>query len=350
MSIQSALAERIEPVVSPTPAVPSRVFDDAASALTQPSMYTHLRCPVCRNGLVASESTLVCVATACGATFPIVDGIPVLINEGASLFTISDVVASRDPGGIPPSPSWKQRLAAALPPLGKNYRAPENFVLLHDELRARPGAMKRVLVIGGGILGLGMEHLVGDPTVELVETDVFFGPRSRYIVDAHDLPFADGIFDAVVMQGVLGALIDPNRAVSEIQRVLQPNGLVYIETPFVQQVCMGRFDFQRYSHLGLRRLFRAFEEIRSGAQAGPAMALAWSYQYLLWSFVTSRMGRSVMLVVARLTGWWLPQVDRFLLDRPGGIDGASGVFFLGRKSKTVLSDRELLAGYRGAFA
>lgn len=309
-----------------------------------------LRCPVCGEDLEEDANTLVCTDNRCRSIFPIVNGVPVLINERESLFRIDEIVADRATSPEKSSRSWKQRVVDALPPLGHNYRAAENYARLRDELRKRPGAKKRVLVVGGGVLGCGVELIAEDPTIELFETDVFFGPRTRYIVDAHDLPFRDGLFDAVIMQGVLGALIDPNKAIAEIERVLQPDGLVYVETPFVQQVCMGRFDFQRYSHLGLRRLFRSFEEIRSGAQAGPAMALAWSYQYLLWSFVRSRTGRSMMLAVARLTAWWLPQLDRFLLDRPAGVDGASGVYFLGRKSERRLTSRELIALYRGAFA
>lgn len=309
-----------------------------------------LRCPVCRAELEEEASTLVCTDSHCRSVFPVVDGIPVLINERESLFHIEEIVAGRAVSAKVNASTWKQRVVDALPQLGRNYRAAENYARLRDELRRRPGVKKRVLVVGGGVLGCGVELIADDPTIELFETDVFFGPRARYVVDAHDLPFRDGLFDAVIMQGVLGALIDPNKAIGEIERVLQPDGLIYVETPFVQQVCMGRFDFQRYSHLGLRRLFSSFEEIRSGAQAGPAMALAWSYQYLLWSFVNSRRGRSLMLAVARLTAWWLPHIDRFLLDRPAGIDGASGVFFLGRKSERRLSSRELIALYRGAFA
>jgi hypothetical protein len=35
------------------------------------------------------------------------------------------------------------------------------------------------------------------------------------------------------------------------------------------------------------------------------------------------------------------------MDEPGALDAASGFYFLGRKSATVLSDRDLLRLYRG---
>ena len=100
------------------------------------------------------------------------------------------------------------------------------------------------------------------------------------ICDAHDIPFADGCFDGVIVQAVLEHVMDPGRCVEEIHRVLGDNGLVYAETPFIQQIHMGRYDFTRYTHSGHRRLFRRFEEIASGPVGGPGMALAWAYQVL----------------------------------------------------------------------
>ena len=68
--------------------------------------------------------------------------------------------------------------------------------------------------------------------------------------------------------------------------MLKGRGVVYAETPFMQQVHMGPYDFTRFTHSGHRRLFRRFEEVESGAVCGPGMALAWAYQYFLLSFAT----------------------------------------------------------------
>jgi hypothetical protein len=124
-------------------------------------------------------------------------------------------------------------------------------------------------------------------------------------------------------------------------------GLVYAEDPFIQQVWGGRFDFHRWTHVGHRRLFRHFDEIASGVVDGPGTALAWSWHYFLLSFARSRRTRKVLQVAGRLSGFWLKYLDAFLCQRPGAYDAASGVYFLGRKSDRVVSDRELVAGYRG---
>src|SRR5262249_54952282 len=205
----------------------------------------------------------------------------------------------------------------------------------------------RVLVIGGQILGDGLEALLNRDSIDLVETDVTLGARTSLVCDAHDLPFADASFDAVVIQEVLPAVPDPHQCVAEIDRVLAPGAFVYAENAFVQQAWGGRFDFTRWTLVGHRRLFRAFEEIRSGPVCGPGMALAWAWDYFLASFPTSRATRRVLRAFAHITSFWLKYFDSFLVNRPGAVDAASSFFFLGRKTGRITTDREIVASYRG---
>ena len=191
-----------------------------------------------------------------------------------------------------------------------------------------------------------MNHLNND-AIKLVETDVSFGPRTTLISDGHNIPFEDDVFDGVVVQAVLEHVVDPFRCVDEIYRVLKQNGLVYAETPFMQQVHMGKYDFTRFTHLGHRRLFRKFEEIDSGPVSGPGMALAWAYKYFILSFVTSKRARRFFSFIAHITSFYLKYFDSYLIDKPGTYDAASGFYFIGRKSHLILSDRELIKLYRG---
>ena len=193
-----------------------------------------------------------------------------------------------------------------------------------------------------------MKALANNSSIELVESDISFGPRTRLICDGHDLPFKDKSFDGVICQAVLEHVVDPFRSVEEIYRVLKESGLVYAETPFMQQVHGGRYDFARFTHLGHRRLFRMFEEIDSGAGVGPGTALSWSYQYFLLSFFTSRKLRALIKLFSSLTSFYLKYFDYYLINKPGALDAASGYYFLGRKSEKVLSDQELIKLYRGA--
>lgn len=305
-----------------------------------------LRCPVCREILQPGEEKYVCTRQECNIGYPVVDGIPVLINERNSVFSISDFIQGRDTT-LKLRQSRFSRLAAALTPsISRNVKAERNYKPLARHLRATPS---RVLVVGGSIVGQGMDGLIENENVEIVETDVSFGPRTMLVCDGHDLPFDDESFDCVIAQAVLEHVMFPQRCVDEIHRVLKPAGMVYAETPFMQQVHLGKYDFTRFTHLGHRVLFRRFEEIESGAMCGPGMALAWSYQYFLLSFSESRYLRSALRTVASMTAFFLKYFDHFLIDNPAALDAASGCYFLGRKSERSMTQKELLQCYRGAM-
>lgn len=233
-----------------------------------------------------------------------------------------------------------------IPTISKNIQSKTNYTSLLA-LLLKESSAPRVLVIGGRILGDGMETIAQCASVDLVETDVFIDQRTMLVCDAHDIPFADGSFDCVIMQAVLEHVVDPYTCADEVFRVLNTRGVVYAETPFMQQVHGGCYDFTRFTHLGHRRLFRRFEEIDSGAACGPGMALAWAYQYFLLSFATARVHRALLRTFAAFTSFHLKYFDSYLVSKPGALDAASGCYFLGRKSEQTLPDRELIKLYRG---
>ena len=286
-----------------------------------------------------------CLNPDCTGCFPILDGIPILINEKNSVFSVEDFVQRRNTTFILRPAGWKvllERLLDLLPDVTLSVHADRNYGLLRD-LLLQQSLAPHVLVLGGSIPGEGMQSLARDaPSIELIGTDVSFGPLTALVCDAHDIPFDDATFDGVVVQAVLEHVVDAHRCVQEIHRVLRPGGLVYAETPFIQQVHMGRYDFSRFTHSGHRRLFRHFSEIRSGPIGGPGMALAWSYQYFLLSFTTAKVARGLLRALARSTSFFLKYFDYYLIDKAGAYDAASAVFFLGRKEETPLSDRELI--------
>lgn len=307
-----------------------------------------LRCPVCRANLKQTGEQLECTNHECATRFPVVDGVPVLVNEQSSVFSIDDFVSHRETFfGKTSANKLKKAIRLLTPTISKNIKGRSNYSQFSEVLLGQSGS-PRVLVIGGSILGQGMESLADNSAVDLVESDVSFGPRTMLICDAHDIPFDDRSFDGVIVQAVLEHVVDPYRCGEEIHRVLKQQGVVYAETPFMQQVHGGRYDFTRFTHLGHRRLFRRFEEIDSGAVCGPGMALASSYQYFLLSFTTSQILRRLLRLFASLTSFYLKYFDYYLIDKPGTLDAASGYYFIGRKAEQALSDRDLIKGYKGA--
>ena len=292
-----------------------------------------LCCPVCRGALVREAAALRCMA--CDRIYPEVGGVPCLIDPVVSVF-----------GHNPPPAPAASLAARLLPALSGNPVSADNyrrFVQLAVAENDRP----RILILGGAAVGKGLGAALGDSGVDWIETDVFPSPRTLLLCDAHQVPFEDSSFDAVIAQAVLEHTLDPQLVVSEIHRVLKPHGMVYAETPFMQQVHAGAHDFTRYTHLGHRRLFRFFEEIESGPACGPGMALAWSWQAFLTSFAGGHRGRRIAALIARLTAFWLKYLDPFLVRRAAAYDGASSFYFWGRPAPEPLDDRDLIASYRG---
>lgn len=273
------------------------------------------------------------------------DGVPILINEANSIFTIASHL-NRQRVYFRDDKSALHAIATRLPRIGKNWKAAENYKQFASLLQCQ-GNKPLVLVLGGGVLGMGMESLA-HAEIKLVNSDVALTSRTEIVLDAHDIPFEDEMFDGVIVQAVLEHVVDPYRCVEEMHRVLKKDGLVYAEIPFMQQVHGGGYDFTRFTHLGLVRLFRKFDQIDSGACCGPGMALAWSVQYFWLSFTTNRALRLVIKGLCALMLFPLKYADYWLVDKPGGLDAASACFFLGRKAAAVLDDKTILKMYRGA--
>ena len=282
--------------------------------------------------------------------YPVVDGIPILIDNDRSIFSIADFADRKDttfnlkeitPGTI----TITKIIDKFIPSISTNLKAAENYSEL---IKLLPNESK-ILIIGGSIKGQGMDEIYANKLFEIIGSDVSFGPETKIISDAHDLPFEEETFDCVIVQAVLEHVLEPQRCAAEIYRVLKASGLVYAETPFMQQVHMKQYDFTRFTHLGHRRIFINFEEINSGPMCGPGMALAWSYTYFLRSFTTSKVIYRGLTLFARLTSFFLKYFDYYLIDKPGSYDAASGFFFLGKKSNHCLSDRELIVMFKGVM-
>lgn len=315
-------------------------------------VFVNLVCPSCsRSPLAVAGDELTCTSTDCRAVFPVIDGLPILINERNSIFDIADFTTrsvttmdlsdkSNEPMSVVQKlKQWVNRKTPSISFSANDFPVESALVEIK---RANPDRQPLVLILGAGDAQLN----VGGEC-KAVYSDVAAGPLTQLICDAHDVPFPDGYFDAVVAMAMLEHVVDPIRCVSEIHRVLRPEGFVYAATPFMQQVHMGRYDFTRFTHLGHRRLFRWFTEERSGVANGPAMVLAWSFDRFLSGFASTGTTRSLLRSLAHFLAFPLRYFDRRLARLPGAYDSASAYYFFGRRSDTPFPDRDIVKSYRG---
>jgi len=334
--------------VPPAPVSSDRPPPDSDGAIKL-SVDTRRRlcCPTCRAPLETVGSDLDCTGEGCGKRFPSVKGIPILVDDSRSIFSTESFLCET-PHYFQPIGPVRRLLSNSLPSLSHNIAADKMLARMRQCLLAQTVEPK-VLVVGGGEVGAGLDALMNDPAITVVHSDVSVSDHIDCICDGHDLPFRDDAFDGVIIQAVLEHVLDPVCCVEEIHRVLKDGGVVYSDTPFICQIHGRQFDFMRYTRLGHRRLFQRFEEIASGISSGPGTALGWTLHYFLLSFFSRPLLRAAVSALSRLAFFPLKYFDYLLADKPAALDTAFAFYFLGRKSEQVLSDDDLLANYRGGF-
>jgi SAM-dependent methyltransferase len=277
--------------------------------------------------------------------YPIIRGIPILIDEEKSLFKIDYFTSNKETTFDSKRLRLKKLAKSILPSISKNLKSKINYIELKN-LLLKFNERPKVLVIGGGIEGADFKYFF-DESIDLIETDVSFGPRTKIIADAHCLPFKEKIFDCVIVQAVLEHVLDPKACVEEISRVIKDKGYVYAETPFMQQVHMAPYDFTRFTYLGHRNLFSHYAVIKSGSCIGPGSALAWSYLYFLMCFSKNKIIKYTLGAFALLTSFWLKYFDYLLINKDDALDAASAYFFIFQKLKQPISDNDIINDYKG---
>ena len=314
--------------------------------LVKPADVTPLLvCPRCRSDVVESAEGFHCGSQSCPlsatGSFPMIERWPTLVDFEHSILDPGELHGSG--GGAAPGGRWS---IDRLPPRLRSWWKPRNQVAARNVetlLGLLPGPAPLILVIGGGTAGNGVDAIYADQRARVLGFDIYGSPLVQFIADAHQIPVAAGSIDAVLVQAVLEHVLDPAQVVAEIHRVLRPDGLVYAETPFLQQVHAGPYDFTRYTSSGHRYLFRAFEEIAAGPVAGPGAQMLTSIDHLVRGLLRSQLaGR-----LARALFFWLRYLDR-AIPTSYAMDNASAYFFLGRRSERALAPNEIVGYYRGA--
>lgn len=185
-----------------------------------------------------------------------------------------------------------------------------------SELLADLGPDAFVLDCGGG------DRRFGDPRVINLEYLDYSLPD--LYGDGLNLPFADASFDLVMSQAVLEHVPDPQRAVDEMERVLRPGGLLWVEAAFMQPLHAVPFDFMNISPHGIHHLCRSLEIIEEGSFGGLAGTLEWIGGLV---DATTRLGADRFSTVLKT----LSDLDAGLTDEESR-QFASAEFVLGRKS------------------
>jgi len=229
--------------------------------------------------------------------------------------------------------------------IGSNIVSIKNYQYLLQNLKYK----NNVLIVGGGTVGSGSDKFFlgcKNNSVEIESIDIYFSKNITAIADAHYLPFKDNKFDLVIIQAVLEHVINPNKVVSEISRVLKKGGIIYAETPFMQNVHEGAYDFSRFSHSGHRYLFKDFYEIESGYISGAFSSVLFISSYAISGLLrNNNIGKVLRLLLSRI----FRILDGITPDK-FNYDVGCGFYFIGKqnlKSKDNINLIDLPKYYRG---
>jgi SAM-dependent methyltransferase len=310
-----------------------------------------LVCPRCRTSLVCEQVGYRCTSDSCPyrqkGSFPLLGRWPLLLDIERSIQKPDRLaVAGTEPAAAMADSSIVTRLGTAARSRLRPLVRPPNHVAQRNVahmLRLLDSGSPLILVVGGGTVGNGAEALYHDARARLIGFDIQPSPWVQFVADAHQIPLASGSVQAVVTQAVLEHVLDPWQVAREIHRVLANGGLVYAETPFMQQVHAGAYDFTRFTSSGHRYLFRQFDEIRSGPVAGSGTQLLWSVDHVARGLFRSRKAGAA----AKILCFWLRYIDA-LIPPDYATDNASAFFFLGRKSDREVPAADMVSYYRGA--
>jgi len=88
--------------------------------------------------------------------------------------------------------------------------------------------------------------------------------------EVYNLPFAKNSFDIAILTQVIEHLENPSEALNEINRILKPEGLLFISWPFLYPIHEAPRDFYRYTKYGMKHLVlgSGFEIVKLNSSSG----------------------------------------------------------------------------------
>ena len=306
-----------------------------------------LACPRCKKKLSLLEKELRCTNLSCNSSkssFLLVNSKPVLVDYENSIIefehiknTSASSVVKRNQNFFGLINIFKKVIN------GSNKVSKGNFKRL-DELMQN-FENPSILIIGGGTIGAGSESFFEKYRKNIVSFDVYNSPNVDFIADGHSIPLIDKSIDLVILQAVLEHVFGPVAVVNECLRVSKLGGYVYAETPFLQHVHEGAYDFTRFTVLGQRILFKNFDTVSMGYTSGVGQSLLWAIEYFISGLFRNRKAGKF----AKVFFFWIRWLE-YLIPYNWNSDGACGCYFLGQKLKHSTGKKisEYLVQYDGA--
>ncbi len=193
-----------------------------------------LVCPICRKqSLCLERSAMSC--GACGHNFKLVDGVPVLRDGDVDVMPVD-----------------------------------------HSSNPISDDVLAWLATLDGYSLNLGA-GATDYPLQSCIEVDYSICRNTDVVADAHQLPFADNVFEVIVSFNTFEHLYDPPKAARELYRVLKPGGHLLMQTASIQPLHEEPHHYYNTTEFGLRRWFTDFtvQSCTVPENMNSALAIGW---------------------------------------------------------------------------
>lgn len=142
-------------------------------------------------------------------------------------------------------------------------------------------------------------------TTQTTRYDIASDDPSVILGPLESMPFADESFDSVLCNAVLEHVVDVDRSIAELARVVRRGGHVVVAIPFLQPYHASPGDYRRYTADGLAQL---------GESAGlevvdvlPVHSFAQTFGWLMWEHALEKGGR-IRRAFAWITAFTLSRI------------------------------------------
>lgn len=186
-----------------------------------------------------------------------------------------------------------------------------------DAFLAKYAADTNALDIGAG----GDDHRALFPNRTTLDIDAARNPD--VVGDAERLPFGDDSYEIVICSEVLEHIRHPEKAISEMRRVLRPGGTLVLTTRFAFPVHDAPADYWRFTPYGLRALFEEWELLEFATDGGPLYAVAVQLQRI--AFQTTVRGGKLTKAFLYAIAYLLAHIDGLILTSYGDIRRSTAV-------------------------
>jgi SAM-dependent methyltransferase len=225
----------------------------------------------------------------------------------------------------------KEFLSIQLRPRNITFYSPRSTILasVKTETASFHG---KVLDVGCGFMPY--RHLVESvPAVEryvgmdLEQSSIYTSVKPDLTWDGAMIPTEDESFDCVMATEFLEHYTEPEKVLSEIHRVMKPNGIFFATVPFIWNLHEVPHDEYRFTPYSLERHLRyaGFENIQIKPLGGWNMAFAQMIGLWLGFSPINRFLRPVLKVLLYPFYFFLVKTDK----KFDGFDGAERSMFSG---------------------